>query len=509
MIMFKSNRSFRAFQVFLKSQLTKYFAVPILMNTVIGYAEIIYKVFITDLSPIRDILSPTYNPRGETPWDPVCLFRSYWLMCQYGENGSITAWVKTLKSEPFWAILSGFTPLDTPGVGTFYAFEDRLCDFDKGQRVERTQHMRKPHSKPNHKLKKNEKNPPKHPDIVRRLVERVLRDEDQSQPERPDTSLQRIFRDCFVRPSAQRGLLGDPQSLTVSGDGMVFTTGGSPYGTKDCDCFKRGIFTCSCPRRFSDPGANWGWDSHRECYVYGYANYTFTAADSPHDLPIYSTLAQASRHDSVSHTYALFRMCSLYPEFTIAADILDSAHDNYATYELLDHWHIEPFIILNKTNTGHTRYTACEITIEKQGTPVCKCGETMCYWGADPKRYRHKWRCPHVVKKSVDCPYYNRPEGDYGRTFYTKSSDDIRLFTPTPRGTTKWKTTMKKRTSSERRNSQVKSAYHLEADRVRSKSRWLIRTVMRDAAMHVKAWVSTCNARKWVHSWFEGQPSAA
>ncbi|WP_146164509.1 hypothetical protein [Halanaerobium congolense] len=68
--------------------------------------------------------------------------------------------------------------------------------------------------------------------------------------------------------------------------------------TRDCDCRQNGIFNCSCPRRFSDPTANWGWDSYRGRYVYGYSNYTFTAADSPYDLPVYSVLNQAARHDS-------------------------------------------------------------------------------------------------------------------------------------------------------------------------------------------------------------------
>lgn len=74
---------------------------------------------------------------------------------------------------------------------------------------------------------------------------------------------------------------------------MVFSTGASHYGIKDFDCHKEGNYKCDCPRRFSDPDANWGWDSYREIYIYGYSDYTFTAANSPNDLPIFSTLAQA------------------------------------------------------------------------------------------------------------------------------------------------------------------------------------------------------------------------
>jgi hypothetical protein len=105
-------------------------------------------------------------------------------MCQYGNGGSITDWVETLKSEPLWAILSGFKPDDVPGVGTFYDFNDRLCDFDKGKRVERTKKMRKPKSKskPKKKYKKNQKKPPKHKGIVKKIVKRIRRDEDKHSP---------------------------------------------------------------------------------------------------------------------------------------------------------------------------------------------------------------------------------------------------------------------------------------------------------------------------------------
>lgn len=508
--MFKTNRSHQQFQDFLGKKLFILGMFCYCLKKILHFADAVFKVFFTDLTAVRKILYDTYNPRGETPWDPVCLFRSYWLMCQYGNGGSITDWVDKLKSEPFWAVLSGFTPDDVPGVGTFYDFEDRLCDFDNGQRVERTKKMRDTKSKPKKKYKKNQKQPPKHKGIVKRLVARIRRDEDKPQPQWPDDNLNLILKTCFVLKSAQMGILGNPGKMYVSGDGMVIVTGASPYATKECDCHKEGNYNCDCPGRYSDPSATWGWDSYREKYVYGYTNYTFTAANSPYDLPLFSTFVQASRHDSVTHTYALFRMRTLYPEFNFSVDILDSAHDNYATYELLKYWGIEPFIDLNETNTGNYQYTDCEIKINEDGVPVCKCGRKMSYWGADYERRRHKWRCPHVVCKSVNCPYYDRPEDDYGRTYYTKFEDDIRLFTETVRGSKKWKETMKKRSSSERRNSRVKEDYNLENDKVRSQSRWAIRTIMRDCAMHTDAWIkeSEIDPKEWVKSWFNIEQAA-
>ena len=502
--LFKSERSLKQFQNHLMSLLNIYYGNDHFFKTVFFNATIIFKVFFTDLTPVRDILLPTYNPRGEKPWDPLCLFRSYWLMCQFGNDGSITKWVKKLNSEPFWAILSGFYPNDVPGVGTFYDFEDRLCDFDKGQRVDRCKKMHKPKAKPKTKLNKNQKKPPKHQGIVEKLVNRILRDEDQAQPKRADFLLQLIFKECFVLPSARKGLLGDTNNLAVSGDGMVFETNASPFGTKDCDCRKKGIYTCSCPRRFSDPTANWGWDSYREKYVFGYSDYSFTTAYSPYDLPIFTTLAQAARHDSVTHTFALYSMMFLYPEFNFSKDILDSAHDNYATYELLEHWDIEPFIVLNEKNKGNFKYDP-PIDVNEDGVPICKGGFLMVNWGYDKERSRIKWRCPHVCLKSCNCPIFNCSDSDYGRTIHTKPHWDKRIFTSTPRGSQKWKDTMKKRTSSERRNSRVREDYNLESDKVRSKSRWFIRIIMRDAAIHANAWVkdSDISPEEWLNTWFE------
>ena len=118
--------------------------------------------------------------------------------------------------------------------------------------------------------------------------------------------------------------------------------------------------------------------------------------------------------------------------------------------------------------------------------------------------------CPHVVLKSVNCPCLERREDDYGRTKYTKFDDDLLLYTPTIRKSDKWNKTMKKRTSSERRNSQVRNHYDSENDIVRSKSRWLIRIVMRDAAIHANTWVKTSdiNPEEWVKSWFYKKQAA-
>ena len=55
--------------------------------------------------------------------------RSYLLSIDFKIN-SITDWVATMKTNPLYAILSGFEFGNTPGIGTFYDFFNRLWDSD-------------------------------------------------------------------------------------------------------------------------------------------------------------------------------------------------------------------------------------------------------------------------------------------------------------------------------------------------------------------------------------------
>lgn len=100
-------------------------------------------------------------------------------------------------------------------------------------------------------------------------------------------------------------ILGDVNAFSFAGDGSPYYSGASHYGVKTCSCRSKGIFNCSCPRRFSDPDAKWGWDSYREQWFFGSTLYGITASDSPYDLPIYLKNVQASRHDGISTIFAL------------------------------------------------------------------------------------------------------------------------------------------------------------------------------------------------------------
>ncbi|WP_422445604.1 hypothetical protein [Thermoanaerobacterium sp. DL9XJH110] len=163
---------------------------------------------------------------------------------------SVTKWVEVLRSDDILAVLSGFEPHNTPGVGTFYDFFDRLWLEDRKTRIERRFKLRSPIKKPKKKLKAGSKQPVKHPGVVGKLCKRFM-DGRVPFPLRAERLIQEIFARCFVDVSVHMGLIPDPLNLVLSGDGSSLRTGSSPHGVKVCDC----------KRRFSDPEASWGFVS--------------------------------------------------------------------------------------------------------------------------------------------------------------------------------------------------------------------------------------------------------
>ena len=505
---FKNSLSHIQYQQFIKKSILELFKKGII-KSITSYAALIVKMYITDLTQIRQIMKPYYSdkPRGEIPRDPTNMMRSLILMKFTGEH-SITKWIKTINNQDIYAILSGFEPNDVPGVGTFYDFMKRLSLIDQNEFRERQHKLRNFKRKPKKNLSKNQKQGPKHPNIVNLLVQRVLKYKAHPVHLGPDKLIHILFRQCFVLHSAEKGLLGDINNMTISGDGTLVHTAASPYGIKVCDCKSKGIYNCNCKRIFSDFNARWGWDSFREMYVYGYNFFEIVASDSLYDLPIFFLRTQAPRHDGVSSVIAIDKALKLYPQFNFTQFLGDSAMDNYGFYKLLNHFQIEPFITLNETKSGQFIYQ--QLQINKHGIPICAGGLEMIYNGYCPDRMRHKWRCPLKSSKSfpVDkehiCKSLNYcTPSDYGRTFYTYNKDNFRLFTKIPRKSQQWKHTFKRRTSSERSNKRKKNDYQLEQDRARSYYQWMIRYALTAMCQHIDAWYcqSGTNIRNMCKDW--------
>ena len=82
-----------------------------------------------DLSQVDEQMKCKYSIFGPIPRLPSCMLRSMLVALEF-KVISYTDWAAQLKINPLYAILSGFTPGDTPGVGIFYDFINRLWDSE-------------------------------------------------------------------------------------------------------------------------------------------------------------------------------------------------------------------------------------------------------------------------------------------------------------------------------------------------------------------------------------------
>ena len=82
-----------------------------------------------DLDPARPLLRARYapGPRGRPPYDPVCVLRAFLLLLLLHDK-SLPQWAHDLRAHPRLAQMAGLAPFQTPAVGTFYTFIDRLED---------------------------------------------------------------------------------------------------------------------------------------------------------------------------------------------------------------------------------------------------------------------------------------------------------------------------------------------------------------------------------------------
>lgn len=182
--------------------------------------------------------------------------------------------------------------------------------------------------------------------------------------------------------------------------------GSSLYGVKVCDCRKKGIFSCDCKHRFSDPEASWGWDSYRNEYYHGYSPYVLTAASSIGELVMYIRLFRLTARFSTG-VVSLAEFKELYRYSKVNKFLTDSAHDAYPFYELCKFLDIEPFIDLNSKGKGNFKNLP-SVSVNEYGIPICPKGYAMCFFGFNKSRSRLKLRCPlkagsRRLRKNISC----------------------------------------------------------------------------------------------------------
>jgi hypothetical protein len=437
---------------------------------VLQYKDALSKLYLLDLDPLLPLLFPYYSPIGAPAKNQPELIRSFILMSELKIH-SITEWVEKLQANEILCFMIGLSRSEIHQVGSYYDLINRvwLANPDIQYEFEHSLHNFK--RKPRKKLGKNQKQPPRHPGIIQKFVDLAL--EGRSFDSRTEILMQQIFAKVGVEPSTKEGLYGDVKNLNISGDGTCINSGASSYGNKLCDCSENGNYNCDCKRKFSDPYARWGWDSYHEQWFYGYTEYILSVynKDLKSDLPLYLRIVEAQRFDGVSAIVALAEAKKLYSTFHFDSFCGDAAHDNYATYKLLNEWEMKAFIPLNKTNKGNSTYPP-HLEINDHGTPICISGHEMVNWGHDPNRCRIKYRCPLALGRIDSCEFKDQcSPSDYGRCIYIKPSWDLRLFTMVPRGSDEWKNFMKTRTTSERVNKRILNDYGLELFHTRGKKR--------------------------------------
>lgn len=121
--------------------------------------------FNLDLSKVEVIMADRYSIFGPEPRLPSGKIRSMMVALKMKVT-NYTAWSSELKMNHLAAIISRFDPDDTPGVGTFYDFTDRLWLSDKNNIS--------PHAKPP-KMKKVQK--PKNPNDKADPIEDITVDQ--------------------------------------------------------------------------------------------------------------------------------------------------------------------------------------------------------------------------------------------------------------------------------------------------------------------------------------------
>ena len=446
---------------------------PSLWNT-------IGKFFSLDLTKIDELMADRYSVFGPEPRLPSDMVRSI-MVSLVMKNPSFTSWSNELKTDPLAAIISGFHPDDTPGVGTFYDFCDRLWLSDKDNLSDHAQPLK------TRKVEKPKNLDDKAAPVEDGSVEELIGSLKKIPPsdDQPYARLFQIFHDVFLMHSVQLGLI-DFDHLVLSGDGTEVVTSARNRYRKLCKCTDH---KCSCNRWYSQPDTDCGYDSSRHKFYYGYDLYMMTAADSDNDLPVFPLLNRASMHDSYGLCYAYHAMRAFLKEANVSEVLLDSAHDVMAIYQFCQEQSITSIIDLNERGGVNFKYKNT-YTVGKDGIPLCQAGLKMIRDGYEKKRMRYKFRCPNVYHcDGIHCEH-TCSDSPYGLVVHVATKDNPRLFTVPARDSKEWKLEYNKRTSSERCNKREKIDYQLENGRHKSTKMWYCRLYCIMMCQHLDAWDS-------------------
>lgn len=497
-----------------------------------------------DLEPARPYLTGCYapSPRGGDPWDPTLVLRCLLLMLLAGQ-ASINRWVRDLAANRVLRILAGLPEDDWPGVGTFYDFLHRLHDgpvrgcCEHQERPSEAERHGSRSPRPLQRTEKAQAKPPKkkggrrgrkqrrrdeaavaapaaHEAVSAKVVAELAASSSMPSPNDLLARLAAILLAVGVQGSADRGLLGDVQKLTVGGDGSPLVTGASRYGKKTCE-HPKGT-RCECPRIYDDPDARFGYDSHRELFFFGHHFYELSTSVGGHDLPLAIRLDPGNTTDHTASVKTLDRLRKELAKAGMAIRhfIADAGHDGEATYRYCLGAGILPVIPL-KAAAPAVHPKRADMRLSKRGVPLCEAGVEMVPRGsasmgrpifACPVRNGKLARCPLAPPEAPD--WLCHPELKHGPTVVPKVTDNPRLCPPVPRNSKTYETLYKLRSGCERSNSVKKETFKLEDARHRRASFWLVRLHLIAVLQHARAWVEDGAARRLVDHLLGREPAA-
>ena len=448
------------------------------------------KLFNLNLDPLLDYIPHFYSEGGRPAKHQAQILRSLILFVllfnKTKARTSLTLWVREVlpKSIVLTLLIGCISIEELPPLASYYDFMNR---FWLGTRDCYSTTTLLP-------IGKNGKKPKKVIGADGKLVEpkdscttttkEIVNDIMDGKPasDNPEAALQKIFSILAVFPSIKAGLI-DTANLTMSGDGTAVISHSSPFGRKPSYCNN------SYSRHYSDPDAEWGWDSDNSTWYFGHTLYMLCNRNNTLkvELPLLINFTSARRHDSKNFLYAIDDFGRNAFGISPKNICLDSAHDNIPTYELLEHWNINSLIDING-RTKSSENAPNDITFNKNGHPVCQAEHEMCPWGNDPIKDAHKYRCPLRCGRISSCPYEAQcSPGSYGRTVYIKNHADLRFHPRIPRDSRQYNDIYSERTACERLNNRVLNDYCLQHLKIRGKDHFSFWTMLIGICIHLDA----------------------
>jgi len=459
-----------------------------------------------DLDRAIPILQSLYCPTKQgDPRDPVCMFRSLLLMTLVKEP-SITKWVQRTREKPLLAVLAGFDPEDTPGIGTYYDFINKIIDGPYSKKREGETRRSEYNAKKHHRhLKKESMDKKAQRDAKQtasqKQADRLLSESDQPRPNDYKKILEDLLVFIGILPTIEAGLLQDLGNLIAAGDGSILQSGASPFGKPTCDCRKEGVSGCMHPKIYTSPTARWCFDAAHGVYKFGDRYYHLVITQNGHDFPVHTLMPGGNVSDHTLSLESFDRFLKIIAEHDLDMNINifcgDGHHDTNAHYHYFQEKGVIPVIPLSENSKAAYPHLHDDssVRLDEDGVPLCPGGCRMRHHQYDKKGKKHVYNCPakrptrkqgeYIYQFNEDlCPNDQQCQSDssLGPFVYIKSDDDPRFFPPIPRGGKRYKEIMNLRSGSERCNA-VNDSYKVEGAS-RNADRGFVRLILANIAEH-------------------------